>query len=140
MSRNPLITLLRLRDAELDDAKRTVAGALVREHAASRRLEVEEAALSREMTMATSMAGGDDCVDAFARWLPIGRKAIGEALIACQVAAAEVDHARTVLTLSRAGHRSVEMLMEKQTLQTAAEAAIRTQREMDDLALRLRSA
>ena len=129
--------------SELDEAKKHGGRthSRVNMSPSSAAWNVEEAALTREMTMqqpapqaamTVSMPSRDGCRS-------VGRRS-SEALIACQVAAAEVDHARTVLTLSRAGHRSVEMLMEKQTLQTAAGAAIRTQREMDDLALRLRSA
>ncbi len=140
MSRDPLATLLRIREAALDEAKQHVANALAREHAAALRLADEEAALSRETAAAVSPAEGDACVDAFARWLPVGRKAIATAQATHHAASAAVDQARIVLTLSRAAHRSVETLIEKHRGVADREAGLRLQREIDDLALQLRSA
>ncbi|WP_428377472.1 hypothetical protein [Lichenicoccus sp.] len=139
MSRDPLTTLLRIRATALDEAKQHVAHALAREHAAGLRLADEEAALARETAAALSPAEDDARVDAFARWLPVGRRAIAAALATQQAANATVDHARAVLTLSRAAHRSVETLIEKRSVALDLEAGLRLQREFDDLALQPRS-
>ena len=140
MSRDPLATLLRIREAALDKARQHVANALAREHAAALRLADEESVLERETAAAVDPSQGDARVDAFARWLPVGRRAIETARGLHQAASAAVDQARVVLTVSRAAHRSVETLIEEQ--HDAAEHAVglKLQREMDDLALQCRSA
>nr|WP_321984954.1 flagellar FliJ family protein [uncultured Lichenicoccus sp.] len=140
MSRDPLATLLRIREAALDEAKQHVANALAREQVAALRLADEEAALTRETAAAISPSGGDARVDAFARWLPIGRQAIAKALTVQQTATFAVDQARVVLNLTRAAHRSVETLIEKQRHAADRETGLKLQRESDELASQLRSA
>jgi flagellar protein FliJ len=140
MSRDPLATLLRIRKSHLDDAQRAVADALREQHLMQARRETEEARYAQETAAALDLAAGDETVDAFARWLPIGRKAVEAARAAEQEAAGEVDRARVVLGLARAAHRSVELLAEKRAEEARRVQDHRAQQAMDDLARRPRLA
>jgi len=77
-------------------------------------------------------------VDAFARWLPIGRKVIETARQAEQEAAGKVDNARVVLRLARAACRSVETLVEARSERVRQTEDRKTQQEMDEIAGRSR--
>ena len=139
MSGDTLATLLRIRRNNLDDAQRTVADGLRMQQQAQARRETEETRYAAETVAALDLARGDEAVDAFARWLPVGRKAIETATIAEHEASGEVDRARVVLGLARAAHRAVELLMEKRGDEERRLQDGRTQREMDDLGGRARS-
>jgi flagellar protein FliJ len=138
MSRDALATLLRIRRSNLDDAQRAVADALREQQLMQGRREAEEARYAQETAAALDLAAGDEAVDAFARWLPVGRKAIQAARAAEQEASGEVDRARIVLGLARAAHRSVELLAEKRAEEARRVQDRKAQQAMDDLAPRPR--
>ena len=140
MSGDALATLLRIRRNNLDEAQRAVADALRLQQQAQARRETEETRYAEETVAALDLSHGDEAVDAFARWLPVGRKAIDVACQAEQEAFGEVDRARIVLGLARAAHRAVELLMEKRTAEERRLRDCKLQREMDDLGGRARSA
>ena len=140
MSGDTLATLLRIRRNNLDEAQRTVADALRLQQQVQTRREAEETRYAEETVAALDLSRGDEAVDAFARWLPVGRKAIEVACLAEQEACGEVDRARIVLGLARAAHRAVELLMEKRTEEERRLRDCKVQREMDDLGGRMRSA
>ncbi len=140
MSGDTLATLLRVRRNNLDEAQRAVATALRLQQQAQARREAEETRYAEETAAALDLARGDEAVDAFARWLPVGRKAIEAARLAEQEACGEVDRNRVVLGLARAAHRAVELLIEKRTEEQRQLRDRKAQQEMDDLGGRARSA
>ncbi len=140
MSGDTLGTLLRVRRNNLDEAQRAVADALRVQQQAQAGREAQETRYAEETVAALDLAHGDDAVDAFARWLPVGRKAIETARLAEQEASCDVDRTRVVLGLARAAHRAVELLMEKRGEEERQLRERRAQQEMDDLGRRSRSA
>jgi flagellar export protein FliJ len=138
MKPDALATLLRIRRANLDDAERAVGQALAHQQSMQSRCEAEEASYAAETLAALDLANGDEAVDAFARWLPVGRKVVALARAAEQDASAEVDRTRVLLGLARAAHRSVKALIEKRNEEAAHEQERKAQHVMDDLAGRAR--
>lgn len=134
--RDTLNTLLRIRRTSLDDAQRALAEALGHQQRMQTIREAEESRYAMETVAALDLTAGDEAVDAFARWLPVGRKSVAAAREAEQEALGDMDRARVVLGLARVAYRSVELLIEK-----CAEAArqLRDRREqqaMDELGSR----
>ena len=127
MKPQALDTLLRIRRASLADALR-------RQQQMQAQCEDEEARYAVETLAALDLASGDEAVDAFARWLPIGRQAVATARAAEQEATSEVDRSRILLGLSRAAHRSVELLIEKRDDEARQTQDRRLQHAIDDLA------
>lgn len=136
MKRDPLRTILRVRRATLDAAETAVAEAYGLEQIALARAEKASAALEHEARAATSLAGGDDQVEAFARWLPIGRNTLQQAHDARRDATAELDRVRAFLTLARSSVRAVETLIEQREQEEQLEAQRKEQRVLDELGCR----
>ncbi len=136
MSGNTLATLLRIRRSSLDDAQRGVADALRRQQQMQAQSELEELRLARESVAALDLTSGDETVDAFARWLPVGRKAVEEARAAEAEASDDVDRARIVLGLTRAAYRAVELLVEKRAEETRLQESRKAQQAMDEVGRR----
>ena len=130
--------LLRIRQSSLDDAQRAVAEALQQQQQMQAESEAKEARYAMETVAALDIAAGDEAVDAFARWLPVGRKAIETARRAEQEASGRVDNARVVLTLARAAHRSVEALVELRVGEARLGQERKAQQETDEIAGRPR--
>ncbi len=132
MRRDPLRTMLRVRQATLDEAQKAVAEAYRMERDASDRAEAAAAALEQEMRAAMSLTGGDDAVETFARWLPAGRRALRQAHDAQREATATLDQARAVLALARSGVKTVESLIEQRRTEQQLEEGRRDQRILDE--------
>ena len=124
--------MLRIRQSTLDEARKAVADAYQMERSASDRAEAASAALEQEMLAATNLAGGDEAVETFARWLPIGRKALKQAHDAQRDATAILDQARAVLALARSSVRTVESLIEQRQAEQQLEDNRRDQRILDE--------
>ncbi len=136
MKRDPLGTMLRVRQSTLDEAQKAVAEAYRAERDAFDRAEAAAAALEREMQVATSLAGGDEAVETFARWLPVGRRTLKQAHDAQRDATAMLDQARAILALARSGVRTVESLIEQRRAEQQLEDNRRDQRALDELGSR----
>jgi flagellar export protein FliJ len=132
MKRDPLRTMLRVRQSTLDEAQKAVADAYRAEQDAANRAEAASAALEREMKTATSLAGGDDAVETFARWLPIGRRDLKQAHDAQRDATSALDRARAVLALARSGVKTVESLIEQRQAACQIDDNRREQRVLDE--------
>ncbi len=132
MKRDPLGTMLRVRQSTLDEAQKAVADAYRMERDASDRAEAASAALEQEMQAAMSLAGGDDAVETFARWLPVGRRALKQAHDAQREATAMLDQARAVLALARSGVRTVESLIEQRRAEQQLDQNRRDQGTLDE--------
>ena len=133
MKRDPLSTMLRVRQSTLDEAQKAVAEAYSVERDAFDRAEAAAAALEQEMRAAMSLAGGDDAVETFARWLPVGRRALKQAHDAQRDATAMLDQARAILALARSGVRTVESLIEQRREEQQLEDNRRDQRALDEV-------
>ena len=136
MSGDALATLLRIRRNSLDDAQCAVADAMRRRQEMQERCEAEEARFADETVAALDLASGDEAVDAFARWLPVGRKAVEKARADEHDAAGELDRARVVLGLARAAYRSVELLIEERAREARLLQDRKAQQEMDEIGRR----
>ena len=136
MKRDPLHTILRVRQSTLEEAQKAVANAYRVERDASVRAEAASAALDYEMRMATNLAGGDEAVEMFARWLPVGRGTLKQAHDAQREATTSLDQVRAVLTLARAGVRTVETLIEQRHAEQQLENNRREQRTLDETGAR----
>ena len=88
------------------------------------------------MRAAMSLAGGDEAVETFARWLPVGRRALKQAHDTQRDATAMLDQARAVLALARSGVRTVESLIEQRHAERQLEHNRRDQRALDEVGSR----
>ena len=132
MKRDPLRTMLRIRKATLDEAQKAVADAYVAERDACARADAATAALEHEMKAAISLVGGDEAVETFARWLPVGRRTLAQARDAQRTTTAELDRARALLGLARAAVAAVESMIEQHQVARHLEEGRREQLLMDE--------
>lgn len=132
MNDESLTTLLRLRQAAVDEARLALA-ACVREEAAAREaLDALDAAADREAAAAARLEAPDRAVEEFATWLRrnrIDRETREQVLILAETRSRE---ARSVLTVSMAAARSLEKLVERRVSERRAQAEARSQRELDE--------
>ena len=136
MKRDPLRTMLRIRRATLDEAQKAVADAYVTERDACAGADAAAATLEHEMKAATSLVGGDEAVETFARWLPIGRQALAQARDAQRTATAELDRARVLLGLARAAVTAVEAMIEQRQAEQRLEDGRKEQLLLDEIGRR----
>ena len=128
--------MLRIRKAALDEAQKAVADAYARERDACTRTDAAAAALEHEMRSATNLVGGDEAVETFARWLPIGRRTLAQARDAQRAATTELDRARVVLGLARIAVSAVEALIERRQAEERLEEGRREQLLRDEVSRR----
>ncbi len=121
---DPLDTVLRIRRLAMDDAARTLASCLHSEETARQAAEAAEAAIGAEGEVAADLSAGDGAVEAFARWLPVGRARAAAARVRHDTATAETARARASLTIARAATEAASALSERR----AAERDLLTQR------------
>lgn len=133
MKRDLFTTMLRVRQTTLDEAQKVVGEAYQSEQNAVQHAEAAAVALEHEMKEATSLAGGDDTVETFARWLPVGRHLLKQARDAQKQATSELDRARAILALARSGVRTVELMIEQRTEEHRQEDNRREQRILDEV-------
>ncbi len=128
--------MLRIRKATLDEAHKAVGEAYQREQEAGTRAQAAAASLEREMKAATSLVSGDDAVESFARWLPVGRRTVAQARDSQRAATTELDRARAVLALARAAVRAVESLIEQRQVEERTEEGRKEQLVLDEVGRR----
>ena len=132
MNDESLTTLLRLRQAAVDEARLALA-ACVREEAAARAaLAALDASAEREAAAAARLEAPDRTVEEFAVWLRrirIDREMREQALTLAETRSRE---ARSVLTVSMAAAGSLEKLVERRAAERRAQADARSQRELDE--------
>ncbi|MCQ8279943.1 flagellar export protein FliJ [Acetobacteraceae bacterium KSS8] len=138
MSRDPLLSLLRFRQSAVDEAQKALAEAYRVEQEAIAAVRRATETLELEMREASSLTAGDDAVEAFARWLPVGRKDVADAHARQREATTNLDQLRAVMTLARASVRAVEALMEKKAQIAAQHQKQKEQAELDEFAMRRR--
>jgi len=136
MNRDPLETLARLRHSVCEDARRALAACLEAEDAAGKALHSASEAIFREQDAAGALDAGDGAVEAFAAWLPLGRRAVAEAREADSRAGAATVQARAVLAAARASAEAADRLLASRAAERDAEAARRAQAALDEAAAR----
>ena len=136
MKSDPLAALLRLRRLTADEARSELADCLRAESEAQQAVAAIEAAIDRETEVATSLAGGDAEVEAFAAWLRRILPKQRAALAAAEAAEAATTQARGVLGAARAGVQATEETLEKRAVVLRAEAEHKAQNEIDEAAQR----
>jgi flagellar export protein FliJ len=137
---DPLDTVLRIRRVTVDDAKRDLAALLRAEEAAQTKAEATEALIAQEAAAATDLRAGDDAVESYAAWLPVGRANAAAARAAHEDACAAVSQARAALTVARASAESAQQLLDKRAEHRRAEMARKDQAVLDEIASRSRNA
>jgi hypothetical protein len=136
MTRDALETLARLRHSVCEDARRALAACLEAEDAASKALHGAEEAIFREQNAAGALDASDGAVEAFAAWLPLGRRAVAEAREAHARAGAATVQARAVLAAARASAEAADRLLASRAAERDAQAARRAQAALDEAAAR----
>jgi flagellar FliJ protein len=136
MSRDPLEVLARLRRSVCEDARRALTACLEAEEAASVALHSAGEAIFREQDAAAALDAGDGAVEAFAAWLPVGRRAVAQAREAHAHAGAATVQARAVLAAARASAEAADRLLATRAAERDAEAARRAQAALDEAAAR----
>lgn len=136
MTRDALETLARLRHSVCEDARRALAACLEAEDAAGKALHGAEDAIFREQDAAGALDASDGAVEAFAAWLPVGRRAVVEAREADARAGAATVQARAVLAVARASAEAADRLLASRAAEREAEAARRAQAALDEAAAR----
>jgi hypothetical protein len=132
---DPIQSLLRLQRKAADEARQTLAFCLMRERDAEQSLAAAQAAIERE-TAAAHASESDGDVEAFARWLPLGREALAAAEAMHLEAANATARARAALTLARGAAEATENLVEQRWKERREAADRKIQAELDDAGLR----
>jgi flagellar biosynthesis chaperone FliJ len=136
MKSDPLASLLRLRRLTADQARRELADCLRAESEAKQAIAAIDAEIARETEVATSLAGGDAEVEAFAAWLRRIRPSQHGARVAEAATVVQTTEARAVLAMARAAVRAVEELLTQRGAEQRMTAEHQAQREIDEVAQR----
>ena len=104
-----------------------------RQSAAAARL-----AIQREMLAASATEADDRAVEAFAKWLPVGRAAQTRAEAALRRAEEDSIRARTQFNLARTAAEAVEKMIAEQTAAALRLSLAKEQSVLDEAALRRR--
>src|SRR5438270_346766 len=113
MRRDPLATLVRLREQARDDAQRHLVACLAAESRAEAIAGDAERAIASESEAAADPCGSDAAVEAFAAWLPVARGRLQEARQTVETLRAETARARAGLAASRTALESVHTLEQR---------------------------
>jgi flagellar export protein FliJ len=136
MKSDPLAALLRLRRLTTDQARRELADCLRAESEAKQAITAIDAEIARETEIATSLAGGDAEVEAYAAWLRRIRPTQQAARVAEATTVAQTTEARAVLAIARAAVRAVEELLTQRGVEERMAAERQDQRDIDEVAQR----
>ncbi len=125
-----------LRKAERRMAQQDLAVAIQAEGEAMAGLARANEAITREADAATALGADDRAVEAYARWLPVGRRAVSAASAALDRATDDVSIARTALTMARAEENAVASQIERCELEIKRVRSAREQTELDEIGSR----
>ncbi len=125
--------LCRAREADLTEAKRSLAQALDDEERARAAHEAAETAIHAE-TLAAEISAGDAEVEAFARWLPGAQANLRQAEQTLAQAAAATAERRAELSLVRAAAEAAENALNAALAEHAQAQQAAAQAESDDRA------
>ena len=122
MTRDPLVTLIKVRKLACDEAQRKLVEALALEDRAEQMSQRVERTIAQETQAATDVNGSDAMVEAFAAWLPGARQQLASARQLLLDRQAETMRSRAELTACRTALETVETLQKER--KDAAQRAI----------------
>ncbi len=126
-------TLLRLRSAGTEEARRVLAQSLAVQSQAEADASAADKRLQIEAEAALDLGASDGAVEAYASWLPLGRQAAKLARARCDLANDQVTVARTALSLARVGERAARTILDKMEADFELTRARKAQAELDDI-------
>ncbi len=133
---DPLDTVLRIRRLAMDDAARTLTACLYREEDARHAAEAAESAIGAEGEVAADLSAGDGAVEAFARWLPVGRARAAAARVRHDAATTDTTLARAAVTIARAATEAASALCECRAAERDLLSERRAQSVLDEIGSR----
>lgn len=136
MDRTPLDTLIALREQELDRIEALFSEAVSRELAAEALLSSAENLILEEQRLASNPAADDADVEAFSRWLPLGRQKVDSARKGCEQATLDREVVRSALIEARAAMEAVGKVREERRERERQDALRKEQNVLDELGLR----
>ena len=113
MARDPLTTLIKVRQLACDEAQRRLVEALAFEDRAEQMSHCVERTIAQETQAATDVNGSDAMVEAFAAWLPGARQRLATARQVLLDRQAETMRSRAELTACRTALETVETLQQE---------------------------
>lgn len=132
MTRDPLITLIKVRRLASDEAQRQLVNALNEESRAERIVQETERVMAQEMETASDPNSSDAVVEAFGAWLGGARRQLETARRMLLDRQAETIRVRAELTATRTALESVETLQEQRRQEAQRAQDQRLQRELED--------
>ncbi len=132
MTRDPLITLIKVRRLASDEAQRQLVNALNEESRAERIVQETERVMAQEMETASDPNSSDAVVEAFGAWLGGARRQLETARRMLLDRQAETIRVRAELTATRTALESVEALQEQRRQGAQRAQDQRLQRELED--------
>ncbi len=130
MRRETLISMVKLRQQAIADAKKRLAETIAEESKAQAYAEEADRRLLQEAEVAADVTAGDEMVEAYARWLPRGLRHASETRLAWEATTTDVSHARATLDAARAAAELAENTLEAFG---KAELAVRVRKEQNEL-------
>ena len=131
-----LRSLLTVRQAATSGAKTALAQTIAVETAANAAVVEADRRITAEADIALSLGADDGAVEAYARWLPQGRRNTREARAVLARASQDVALARTALMIARAAEYAVEVEVARAEAEIARLAAKKAQEELDEVGAR----
>lgn len=131
MARDPLETMLRLRERAVDEARVALARAVAAEAIAEDAARAAEQSIAHEAEQAADPAGGDDLVEAFAAWLPGARVRVAACRAEQERTGVDLNCRRAALAISRSGLEVIETLL-RQKREAASERESRAMQQAID--------
>ncbi len=111
MRTDRIARLLRLRRQTATEAKQALAAALATESLASRVVEAATARIALEAELALGETTGDNGVETYIKWLPVGRRVLANADLGRTRAMEDVMLARAALSTALSSERAAETAM-----------------------------
>ena len=133
-----LEALLELRKAERRTAQQALAAAIRAEAEALAGLARANGAITDEAEAATALSADDRAVEAYARWLPVGRRAVSAAGAALDRATHDVTVTRAALMLAKSEEKAVSSQVDHCQRGIKRSRMAREQAELDEIASRRR--
>ena len=135
----PLRALLKMRRATTQAAKIALAHSIAAETKAHAQVAGADSRIIEESDAALSLGADDGAVEAYARWLPEGRRQATQARAVLGRASQEVSLARTALIMAKAAEHAITVELDRAERQIASLEAKRVQSDLDEIGARLSS-
>lgn len=132
MTRDPLVTLIKVRKLACDEAQRKLVEALALEDRAEQTSHRVERTIAQETQAATDVNGSDAMVEAFAAWLPGARQQLAAARQLLLDRQAETMRSRAELTACRTALETVETLQKERKDATQRAIDLVYTRDLED--------